>query len=43
MNMGRYEIRDDIHNLEAQLTNFKAKIKEKNLRERKEYEEILEL
>jgi hypothetical protein len=43
ISMGRYEIKDDIQNLEAQLDNFKAKIKEKNIRERKEYEEILEL
>lgn len=43
MNMGRLEIRDDINNLEAHLVNFKAKIKEKNIRERKEYEEIVEM
>jgi hypothetical protein len=43
MNMGRLEIKDDIINLEAHLVNFKAKIKEKNIRERKEYEEIVEM
>jgi hypothetical protein len=43
MNMGRLEIKDDINNLEAHLVNFKAKIKEKNIRERKEYEEIVEM
>ena len=43
MNMGRLEIRDDINNLEAHLVNFKSKIKEKNIRERKEYEEIVEM
>jgi hypothetical protein len=43
MNMGRLEIKDDINNLEAHLVNFKAKIKEKNIRKRKEYEEIVEM
>ena len=37
--MGRLEIK----NLEAKLSNFSAKINEKNIRERREYEEILEL
>ena len=37
--MGRLEIK----NLEAKLSNFQAKINEKNIRERREYEEILEM
>jgi hypothetical protein len=43
MNMGKLEIKDEIEAYENNLFRYKARVKEKNDRERREYEEMLEL
>jgi hypothetical protein len=43
MNTGKLEIKDEIEAYENNLFRYKARVKEKNDRERREYEEMLEL